>query len=761
MNKQQQSLFQTDAPAWEIDDAAEAYVATVVFSEPPHGPYDYAVPERLRASVSAGRRVRAPLGRSDRTMVGYCVRLEHRSTGGRALKDVCGIVDDRPLLTPGMLRLTEWMADYYLCPWGVVLDAVVPAGVRGQAGTRAVKLLRVPTNVAAKLSQLDLPPKQLHALRILAASPQPLTPQQLARAARCTLAPIHRLRELKLVSEESKRVHKDDLDERPQAREPRHELNPDQQRALDRMLQALHSGQHQTLLMHGVTGSGKTEVYIRAIEEMIGFGRQAIVLVPEISLTPQTCQRFRARFDRVAVLHSHLTDAERHWHWLRIAGGEVQVVVGARSAVFAPTPHLGMIVLDEEHDGSFKQEIAPRYHAREVALWRARAENVPLVLGSATPALDSWQRVQTGEFELIEMPRRVLDRPLPDVTVVDLRVAAKGYYHGGAISRQLQQAMHRALKEDGQIILLLNRRGYATTIQCPGCGHVVRCPDCDIALTHHREHNRALCHYCDYTMAAPSICPKCGSAGIRYAGLGTQKLEQEVRARFPHAPCLRMDSDSMQRPGSHEQALARFRAGEIKILLGTQMIAKGLDFPNVTLVGVINADTALHFPDFRAAERTFQLVTQVAGRTGRGDKGGLVLVQTFSPEHAAIQAAARHDFAAFAQQELPVRAEFHYPPIAAMIRLIVRGTAEMAAEHFAEHAVAKLREAAAATGTDVRILGPAPAPIAKLRGWYRFHALLQDANRDRLREVVRKATAEWKPPAEIQWVVDVDPLDLL
>lgn len=761
MGKQQQSLFQSDAPAWEIDDAAEAYVATVVFSEAPHGPYDYAVPERLRAAVSPGRRVRVPLGRSGRTMLGYCVQLEHRTTSGRALKDICGIVDDRPLLTPGMLRLTEWMADYYLCPWGVVLDAVVPAGVRGQAGTRGVTFLRVPTHVAAKLSQLELPPKQLQALQILAGSPQPLTPQQLARAARCTIAPIARLRALKLVAEESRRVHKDDLEDKPHAREPRHDLNPDQQRALDRMLQALNSSRHQTLLIHGVTGSGKTEVYIRAIEEMIGFGRQAIVLVPEISLTPQTCQRFRARFDRVAVLHSHLSDAERHWHWLRIASGEVQVVVGARSAVFAPTPHLGMIVLDEEHDGSFKQDTAPRYHARDVALWRARAENVPLVLGSATPALDSWQRAQAGEFELVEMPRRVLDRPLPDVTVVDLRVAAKGYHHGGAISRRLQQAMHQALKEDGQIILLLNRRGYSTSIQCPHCGHVVRCTDCDIALTHHREHNRAICHYCDYSIPAPSICPKCGSAGIRYAGLGTQKLEQEVRSRFPHAPCLRMDSDSMQRPGSHEQALARFRAGEIKILLGTQMIAKGLDFPNVTLVGVINADTALHFPDFRAAERTFQLVTQVAGRTGRGDKGGLVLVQTFSPEHFAIQAAARHDFAAFAQQELPVRAEFHYPPTAAMIRVVVRGAAELAAEHFAEHVVAKLRESAAAAGADVRVLGPAPAPIAKLRGMFRFHALLQDPDRDRLRTVVRQATAELKPPDDVQWIVDVDPLDVL
>jgi len=767
-------LFPTDAPAWEIDNAAEIYVATVVFSEAPYGPFDYAVPERLRAAVSAGRRVCVPLGRGDRTMTGYCVRLDHRDGGGRPLKDIRNLVDDRPLLTPGMLRLTEWMADYYLCPWGVVLDAVVPAGVRGQAGTRAVTFLRVPTNVTAKLSQLELPEKQLQALKILAASPQPLTPQQLARAAHCSLAPIQRLRESKLVVEESKRVRKADLADTPHARQPRHDLNPDQQRTLDRMLDALHSKQHRTLLIHGVTGSGKTEVYIRAIEEMIGFGRQAIVLVPEISLTPQTCERFRARFDRIAVLHSHLSDAERHWHWERIAGGEVQVVVGARSAVFAPAPHLGMIILDEEHEGSFKQDIAPRYHAREVALWRARAENVPLVLGSATPSLDSWQRVQTGEFQLLEMPRRVLDRPLPDVTVVDLRVGTKGYYRGGAISRQLHQAMQRALKEDGQIILLLNRRGYSTSIQCPGCGHVVRCTDCDIALTHHREENKAICHYCDYMIAAPTICPQCGSAGIRYAGMGTQKLEQEVRTRFPYAPCLRMDSDSMQRPGSHEQAFARFRAGEVKILLGTQMIAKGLDFPNVTLVGVINADTALHFPDFRAAERTFQLVTQVAGRTGRGEKGGLVLVQTFSPEHFAIQAAARHDFATFAEQELPVRAEFHYPPAAVMIRLVVRGPSEMATEHFAEHVVKQVREVWAATaesahspetpaaaGGEFRILGPAPAPIAKLRGLFRFHALVQGRDRDRLRAVIRQATSELKPPEEIQWIVDVDPFDVL
>lgn len=775
MNAQQRSLFPTDLPAWEIDAARDAYVATVVFSEAPYGPFDYAIPAGLRSAVSVGRRVRVPLGRGGRTMTGYCVRLEHRHDVGRPLKDVLSLMDDRPLLTSNLLGLTAWMADYYLCPWGVVLDAVVPAAVRGHAGTRLVKYLRISPRASAELAHLELPDKQREALKVLAASPEPMTPQQLARAARCSLAPIQRLRKLGLVHEISRRVRRADVADGPHPRQSAHELNADQQRALDRMLAALHARQHRTLLIHGVTGSGKTEVYIRAIEEVIGFGRQAIVLVPEISLTPQTCERFRARFDRVAVLHSHLTDAERHWHWERIAAGEVQVVIGARSAVFAPAPHLGMIILDEEHEASFKQDIAPRYHAREVALWRAREENVPLVLGSATPSLDSWQRAQSGEFELLEMPRRVLDRPLPAVTVVDLRMTTKEYYRGGAISRRLHQAMSQALQDGGQIILLLNRRGYSTTIQCPACGHVVKCDACDIALTHHRDANRAMCHYCDHTIPAPAVCPQCSSTGILYAGLGTQKLEQEVRARFPRAPCLRMDSDSMQRPGSHEQALARFRSGEIKILLGTQMIAKGLDFPGVTLVGVINADTTLHFPDFRAAERTFQLVTQVAGRTGRGEHGGWVLVQTFSPDHFAIQAAARHDFAAFAQLELPVRAAFSYPPMAAMIRLVVRGPSDKPTEAFAAHVVDLLRRAwpkvvgpdapadlsAAAAAGEFRILGPAPAPIAKLRGMFRFHALVQGRDRELIRNIVRLATEALKPPEGIQWIVDVDPCDVL
>jgi primosomal protein N' (replication factor Y) len=761
MTRRQQDLFTTDPAPWDLDAAADQLVATVVFAEKPFGPFDYRVPETLRTEVGPGQRVRVPLGRGNRRVVGYCVNTEQRSEGRRRLKDIQSVVDADALMTPAMLRLTEWMADYYLCPLGQVLEAVVPAGVRGRAGTREMTFLSVPTHVAAKLTQLKLPPKQAHALKLLAASPHPLTPKQLARVAKCTMGPINGIRAKNLVREEVRRVSHAEIDERVEERQSHLNLNRDQQDALQAILAALHSGRHETLLLHGVTGSGKTEVYIQAIDEMIGFGRQAIVLVPEISLTPQTRQRFRSRFDRVAVLHSHLSDSERHWHWQRIARGEVQVVVGARSAVFAPTPHLGMIVVDEEHDSSFKQDLVPRYHARDVALHRARSENIPLVLGSATPSLESWQRAQDDKYRLLELPKRVLDLPLPDVTTIDLRTEFQSRQSRGAISRQLHQAIRQALQDDGQVILLLNRRGYSTAIQCPACGHVVCCADCDIALTHHREKNLAVCHYCDYTIESPNACPECRSDRIRYSGLGTQRLEQEIRRRFPRVPCLRMDSDSMQRPGSHEEALARFRAGEIKILFGTQMIAKGLDFPNVTLVGVINADTALHFPDFRAAERTFQLVTQVAGRTGRGEKGGRVLVQTFSPEHTAIQAAIRHDYAAFAQQELPARREYRYPPMAAMIRLIFRGATQSTTEQFADQVVDRLHEAAERAEASVRILGPAEAPIAKLRGKYRFHSLLQGEDQTAMREIVRQATADLKPPPEVQWVVDVDPVDLL
>jgi len=765
---QQQTLFDDQLPPWELDDAAEQLVASVVLPEGPAGEFDYLVPPSMLSGknpvgeLEPGRRVRVPLGPRNRMVVGYCVALANKRIE-RKLKPINAVLDRQPLLSPAMLRLTRWMADYYLCPWGQVLQAVVPAGVRQQAGTRNVAMLCVLPEVAARLAMIPLPAKQAQALKTLAASPTPLTASQLAARAGCTLAPINELCKKGLIQRNLERLptERNASVLQSHGRERPHQLNADQLAALGEIQAALDSGEHRTILIHGVTGSGKTEVYIQAIERVVRFGRQAILLVPEISLTPQTVARFAARFERVTVLHSHLSDVERHEHWRRIARGEVQVVVGARSAVFAPTPHLGLIVLDEEHEATFKQETAPRYHARDVALQRAQDQNVPLVLASATPSLESWHRALQGAYRLVEMPRRVLDRPLPHVATIDLRDEVHARHSRGAISRPLHCAMEVALREGGQVILLLNRRGHSTHIQCPACGHAMRCPNCDLALTFHRQDSSALCHYCDYRTAAPTKCPACGHGGIRFRGLGTQKLEAEVRARFPDYPCFRMDTDSMRGRGSHERALAEFRQGKTRILLGTQMIAKGLDFPNVTLVGVVNADTSLHLPDFRAAERTFQLVTQVAGRTGRGPQGGRVLVQTFCPAAPAIVAAVRHDLRAFAAAELPHRESLGYPPFGSMIRIVVRGRSATATLALADELASRLRGRLSNAPKAVRVLGPAPAPIPKLRGSYRYQVQIQSADGQLLRDAVREMTADLKAPDDVVWVVDVDPLDMM
>jgi primosomal protein N' (replication factor Y) len=436
MARTQQRLFDAAPAAWELDAAEQRTIATVVLPTGPAGPFDYVAPDefcdagRPDTFVEPGRRVRIPFGRGDRSVVGYCVDVVTKAVAGRRLKSVAGVVDAQRLFSPAMLRLTRWMADYYLCPWGQVLEAVVPAGVRGKAGTRQVKLLSLAPTTADADAQKLRSPQQRKALEVLSESKRPLTASELAKRAGCTSAPIRALIKLGYVLEATARVPSDSLPLEGRAgegvgRERKLELNEDQRAALNSIITALDCREARGIVLHGVTGSGKTEVYLQAIERVASFGRQAIVLVPEISLTPQTVRRFKARFDRVAVLHSHLSDVERHEHWRRIAGGEVQVVVGARSAIFAPTPHLGLVVIDEEHETTFKQDQAPRYHARDVAWRRVAAEGVPLVLGSATPSLESWQRTVTGEFERISLPRRVMNLPMPDVATIDLRDPAQ------------------------------------------------------------------------------------------------------------------------------------------------------------------------------------------------------------------------------------------------------------------------------------------------------------------------------------------------
>jgi len=762
---EQPKLFETEPPPWELVDAEEIMSASIVFAEAPHGPFDYKVPGPLREHVQAGMRVHVPLGKRKQPLTGWCVETKVQTLRGPALRDVIDVVDSEPLCDAQLVQLVLWISHYYQTPAGVVFDTLVPSGVRAGAGTREQKLFTAdPQSLDDRIVDA-LPPKQRSALRFLIAAAKPMTLAQWTVEAECTESPIRQLHRKGLVRIQTRRVmsHETHVARRIGGDESVkiETLSDEQTVALASVVAAIDSGKAKTLLLHGVTGSGKTEVYIRAIQHVVRFGRSAIVLVPEISLTPQTRARFECRFEGVAVLHSQMSPSERHFQWQRIRSGEVQVVVGPRSAVFAPLPRLGLIVIDEEHDGSFKQDTQPRYHARRVAHRRANLAGIPLLLGSATPSMESWHATRTGHAELIRMDHRIANRPMPNVQLVDLR--QRDDRSRGAISRPLATAITQTLRDDGQVILLLNRRGFATTIQCPACGHVVACPECDLPLTHHRDGSKALCHYCDYTIATPPWCPACRFDGIRYGGLGTQRLEVEVKARFPETEIARMDSDTMRRPGSHQKVLSAFRSGEIRILLGTQMIAKGLDFPNVLLVGVINADSALHFPDFRAAERTFQLVTQVAGRTGRGDRGGQVIVQTFSPDHPAIIAASHHDFVGFADGEMIQRRKFNYPPLGSVARIIIRGPVEETTEAFAIKMMDSLEAARAKLGAEVRLLGPAPPPIAKLRGKFRFHILLQSTSNAVLGETIRRGTATLTTPAkdEIQYVIDIDPMDML
>ncbi|MGE3313536.1 MAG: primosomal protein N' [Planctomycetaceae bacterium] len=763
-NPSQKQLFEPAAipppPApWEIAEAEDRLAAQLVFNRPLDTPYHYLVPDDLRSMIRPGQRVRAPFGKGDRATVGYCVGVGPVPETSRSLKTIHEVMDREPLLSPRMLELTKWMADYYLCGWGQVLETVVPAGVKNQAGTRIVSAYRISPVGTAALHAEKLSQKQRTVLEVLAEANRPLGVEDLTAAADCGTGPITALRRKGFIHALRRRTEAFETDVGEVAREPDIPLNRDQATVLGSIVDVLREQKHRTILLHGVTGSGKTEVYIQAIREVVSYGRQAIVLVPEISLTPQTIRRFRCRFDSVAVLHSHLSDAERHWHWQQIARGAVQVVVGARSAVFAPTPHLGLIVIDEEHESSFKQEAVPRYHARDVARKRAEIEGVPLVLGSATPMLESYLRARRGVDLLMQLPRRVEKRPLPPVIVIDVRNDPH-CSRGAAIGRALDTAMRGALDDGGQVILFQNLRGYSPAIWCRACGETVKCPQCDITLTWHKDRGLTVCHSCDFEAAPPARCPACGHAGLRYLGIGTQRLEQEVKARFPKYACLRMDSDSMKGHGSHDRALESFRKGEVKILVGTQMIAKGLDFPNVTLVGVINADTMLHQPDLRSSERTFQLISQVAGRTGRGALGGRVLVQTFAPSEPAIVFAAAHDYQGFASQELRHRQERGAPPFQQLVRIILRGEREELVQNHAQQMADVFRKLIESEKLPVRLLGPARAPVSRLQGRYRYHFQLASDSQGANLELWRKASPLLERSSEVEFVVDVDPISM-
>jgi primosomal protein N' (replication factor Y) len=760
MASAQAELFEAPATATDL-------YAQIVFDRPLDTAYTYAVPIELREAIKIGQRVEAPFGRGDRTTIGYCVGFTETAPP-RAVKSIIRLVDADPLLTDPLLRLTRWMAEYYLCGWGQVLQAILPAGVRSRAGLKRrtfVRAVRQPPETLPRLS-----PKQAAVLSYLRQSGDLIDPEEIMRAIPCGVAVIEGVVAKGLATKEfvTLETEKKGNDEESEIRNPKSEikLNVDQLAAWSPIESAVKEGGFKPILLYGVTGSGKTELYLRAIEEVIAQDKEAIVLVPEISLTPQTIERFRGRCNSVAVLHSHLGDAARGAHWRRVAAGHVQVVVGARSAVFAPTRKLGLIVIDEEHETTFKQESTPRYHARDVAVMRARLEDVPILLGSATPSLESWYNAQRGAYQLLTLPVRVGERPMPPVRVIDQRhePPAKGPLR--AITPPLERAINVALGAGGQVILLLNRRGFSTHLHCPACGHVVMCEHCDLPLIFHQKRNALVCHYCSFEASPVQVCPNCQKSTVKYQGIGTEKLADEVAIRFPGRTVERMDSDSMTKPGSHARVLDAFREGKVDILLGTQMIAKGLDFPNVTLVGVVNADVGLHRPDFRAAERTFQLLAQVAGRAGRGPKGGTVLIQTYTPEHPAVALAANHDFERFAELELAQRKPHGYPPFQRLARVIIRSRDAEAAGQFAERLAGAFRvtlerRANDAKPLNVRLLGPAEAPVFRLNGFSRYHFQIQSPSSAQLHAVLREAIGSLRPPNGVDCTADVDPFDMM
>ncbi len=755
----QRDLFSSgDKPAAR----AAGLFADVVFDRPLDQAFTYAVGEDLRNAIAVGKRVKVPFGKGDRATLGYCVRLS-RTPPERTVKDVLEVIDDEVLLNDSLLRLTRWMADYYLCGWGQVLNAVVPAGARDQAGTRARSFVEAVPEAELPAPLPSLTVKQTEVLKQLRQAGRPLEVKEVTRLAQCGSVPIEALVEKGLLRRASRRVDQaQDSTQGEPTENPTITLNADQQRVWSALEKPLHEGGFQAFLLHGVTGSGKTEIYLRTIQEVLAQGKEALVLVPEISLTPQTIARFRGRCGEVAVLHSHLGDAERGGHWRRVAQGKVQVVVGARSAVFAPTRKLGLIVIDEEHESTFKQESTPRYHARDVAVMRARLENIPIVLGSATPSLESYHNAQKGQYTLLSLPNRVEARPMPPVVLLDRRHDKPRHGKFPALSESLEYSMREALKAGGQVMLLLNRRGFSTHIHCPSCGHVESCRFCDLALTYHKQRDVMLCHYCGYEQPPTQRCPQCGQSAVRYQGLGTEKLQVEIEERFPEYVVRRMDSDTMRKPGSHARTLTAFRNGLIHILVGTQMIAKGLDFPNVTLVGVINADVGLHVPDFRSAERTFQLLSQVAGRTGRGPRGGRVFVQTLTPEHPCISLAAAHDYDRFVEVELGHRRAHNYPPYHRLARVIVRSHEQEAAANFAETMAGAFQQVLKdVPDSELRLLGPAEAPIFRLKGYYRYHFQLQSPSAAILHQVLRAVLPSVRPPTGVEYTLDVDPFQML
>ncbi len=724
--------------------------------------FDYLIPAELLGRVRIGSVVNVPFGR--RRARGFVTGLADRSDFPN-LKAIEAIATDLPLFDEQMLRLARWIADYYAAPFESAIAAILPAAVRRDGAkfkeqfvARLAGGAALPPGEEEALAKKS--PRQAAALALLKTRLE-MTAAALAEETGISLDGLRSLEKKGWIV-----LEKDVVRRNPHARTTvlptsAPPLMDEQTAALAAIRREMESPKPGVVLLHGVTGSGKTEVYLAAIRAALDAGKGAIALVPEIALTPQTMERFRGRFgETVAVLHSHLSDGERHDEWQRIASGRARVVVGARSALFAPVRPLGLLVVDEEHEPAYKQDEAPRYSARDVAVMRGHLEGCAVVLGSATPSLESYRHAREGKYRLVKMANRVDRRVMPAVRVVDMRIEAEKAGGAHLLSQELIEAIRLRLSQGEQTMLFLNRRGYATTVMCPVCGHVETCPNCSVKMTYHKQAEMMMCHVCGSVRKVPSFCsnPECRAPNIKMAGVGTQRVEAAVKKIFPRARVARMDSDTTGAKDAHAKILGQFRRGDIDILIGTQMIAKGLDFPNVTLVGVIHADLSLQMPDFRAAERTFQLLTQVAGRAGRGDVPGEVFIQTYAPFHPAVQSARNADFETFFDQEIEMRREMRYPPFTRLTTVLFRGKEEAAVDACSKDFAAKLKEKLPAA---VRLTGPAPAPLAKAKNQFRAQLMLWAASTRDYSPALRELLKSFRAPKGVSISANVDALSLM
>jgi len=744
--------------------------AEVLLPLPIDHPFTYSVPAKLEDRVQKGGRVLVPFGH--RRLTGCIVGFSQQPDPQIKIKEIIDVLDETPALNPSLLELTRWVSHYYFAPWGEVLKTVLP----GKILPVARRFLRITEEGQRALREGRVRGEQERAILSLLSARSRMSQDSLWKRLGPSSGKGPSLTVLlekgwiewewsnpPLPGEgEEGRISL--RGEGPSSGPV--SLTPAQREALDQIVETLERGKFRVFLLQGVTGSGKTELYLRAISAALRQGRQVIFLVPEIVLTPRIIEQLKTRFpERVALLHSGLSSAERLREWHRVRNAKVDIVLGTRSAIFAPFTRLGLIIIDEEHDSSYKQEDIPRYNGRDVAIMRAKLTDSVVILGSATPSLESYFNVQRRNYHLLKLPHRVRGLPLPPVEIVDLRRERPTGSSPSLFSGVLLEAMEQRLMRSEQTLLLLNRRGYAPFIQCIDCGFVFQCLNCDLSLTYHRTDRTLRCHYCGLRLKVSDSCPQCKGVRLLPFGLGTQRVEEELREMFRGARIARLDRDIARRQGNINSILEGLREGKIDILVGTQLIAKGHDYPRITLVGVISADLSLNIPDFRAAERTYQLITQVAGRAGRDNLGGEVIVQTYHPHHYALQAARHHDYEGFCERELEYRHRLGYPPFTRIIVIRIEGPNQEKVQEIAHYWGELLQQARKGMGEQVEILGPTPAIRLKIRNKYRWQILLKSPRSKLLSDLIRSVLVKYDSSAcknpNIRINIDVDPLDLL